>query len=285
MSSSRSSSPPSAGHAEKETTDLEMPAKKVASGADESTKCFKCGGQGHYSRECPETSNAPSARACFKCGEAGHLSRDCTQATAAPARSDKACFNCGGPHLARECTQAGGNSSRGGYGGGGRGGGAGAGAGDRACFSCGETGHMSRDCTNPPKAGSSLGLSCYTCGGPHLAKDCDKKSASGYGGRGAGRGGYGAPAGGRGGGSASTSCFNCGGAHFARDCNEPRRDGGQRRDRDASAGTCYRCNEPGHQSKNCPTYQRQAQICYLCRKEGHLAKDCTQGGDNSYNKL
>ncbi|XP_047329707.1 glycine-rich protein 2-like [Impatiens glandulifera] len=69
--------------------------------------------------------------------------------------------------------------SRGGYGGGG---------GGNGCFSCGEEGHMARDCSQ---------------GG----------GGRGGGGRGGGRGG-----GGRGGGGGG-GCYNCGGdGHFAREC-------------------------------------------------------------------
>ncbi|XP_077980837.1 ATP-dependent RNA helicase DDX4-like isoform X2 [Glandiceps talaboti] len=39
--------------------------------------CFKCGEEGHMSRECPSGGGGGGSRACFKCGEEGHMSREC----------------------------------------------------------------------------------------------------------------------------------------------------------------------------------------------------------------
>jgi hypothetical protein len=46
------------------------------------------------------------------------------------------------------------------------GGGRGFGGGDRACYNCGGSGHMSRDCTEPRKEGGGGGgdRACYNCG-------------------------------------------------------------------------------------------------------------------------
>ena len=87
------------------------------------TACRKCGEEGHWGNECPNSTNN-----CYKCGKEGHFSRECPEGGA-----DK-CFGCGEEgHQKRDCP----NKPK------------------MKCYNCGEEGHGSREC--PKNIGSSGG--------------------------------------------------------------------------------------------------------------------------------
>ncbi|XP_071036123.1 probable ATP-dependent RNA helicase vasa-like isoform X2 [Parasteatoda tepidariorum] len=221
-------------------------------GGGGSRACFKCGQEGHMSRDCTESGGGGGrgggSRACFKCGQEGHMSRDCTESGGGGGGGSRACFKCGQEgHMSRDCTESGGGGGRGG--------------GSRACFKCGQEGHMSRDCTESGGGGGGGGGSraCFKCGQEgHMSRDCTES-------------------GGGGGGGGSRACFKCGQeGHMSRDCTESGGGGG------GGSRACFKCGQEGHMSRDCTESGGGggggggSRACFKCNEEGHQAKDCTK---------
>ena len=200
------------------------------------------------SRECPKGGGGGGggSRACFKCGEEGHMSRECPKGGGGGGGGgSRACFKCGEEgHMSRECPTGGG--------------GGGGGGGSRACFNCNQEGHQSRECPEPKKprqnggGGFGGGASNGTSSGGAFSWGTDTTPATTNGGEASGEsgawgsGGGGGGSGGGGGAERKKGCFNCGNEeHMSRDCPEPKKE------RNTADMECRKCKKMGHMAQDC----------------------------------
>ncbi|KAL8600994.1 hypothetical protein ACOMHN_030651 [Nucella lapillus] len=141
----------------------------------------------------------------------------------------------------------------------------------RACFKCGESGHMSRECPQGGGRSDGQGQGCRKCGQDgHFARDCPNGGGGGGGCHKCGEEGHSArdcPKG------DNSGCRKCGEeGHFARDCPKMGDNSG-----------CRKCGEEGHFAQDCPKGDNKG--CHKCGEEGHFARDCQkEGGEGGRSK-
>eukprot|EP00043_Microstomoeca_roanoka_P018070 m.191926 g.191926 ORF g.191926 m.191926 type:complete len:267 (-) comp16762_c10_seq3:2207-3007(-) len=149
-----------------------------AKSEEEGRVCYKCGGNGHIAVMCPSREGArddPTEATCHLCHGRGHFQSRCPNSV-----PRNVCFKCGMyGHIGRECGMHGYPGHRSGhrapgewtapygdpyarpyapptY--------------DKACYVCGETGHLAAHCPRSTVNGEKL---CHVCRKPgHLARDC-----------------------------------------------------------------------------------------------------------------
>lgn len=158
---------------------------------------------------------------CLRCGSPGHVLELCRRNR---SKGEDRCFNCGSSeHRLRDCPQ---NRKKHNF------------LEFAQCFLCGEVGHLSAQCGEPPKKPETEEWDgkCFVCGSSdHLKADCP---------------------------NVDDKCFACGSPdHRRAECPN-------------NTFLCFVCKKPGHNRANCPEKPQDADGCYHCGETSHVRKFC-----------
>ncbi|KAF4121087.1 Zinc knuckle [Geosmithia morbida] len=146
-------------------------------------------------------------------------------------------------------------------------------SGKQRCYNCGEFGHGSKSCTEPPRERDEEPSLCRNCNGEdHRLRDCPLPRVDKSACRNCGQSGHRATRCGEPVNVDNITCRKCEKTgHLSRDCLEEGGGGG---------GGCRNCGQAGHFAKECGQPRSMDLVtCRNCEKTGHVSRDCPEPKD------